>query len=227
MLILRNILFRLIFHPIGVVLVLGAVFGTLFGEKGVILGSRIWALWHRWCAHHILGIRIKIEGNLDQGQALYVLKHESMFEAIDTLALFEKPIVVMKQELLDIFGWGYASRKHGSIGVEREAGAAAMRRLLTAAKIAKASGRPVVLFPEGTRVPHGEKPPLKAGLAGLYKMLGLPVVPVALDTGKVWPRSFLKRPGVVRLKVGEMIPVGLPREEIEALVYEAINVLND
>ena len=104
---------------------------------------------------------------------------------------------------------------------------AAMRRMIAQAKRAKESGRPIILFPEGTRVPHGETPPLRAGLAGLYKILGLPVIPVALNSGKVWPNGFLKQAGIVTVKVGEPIPPGLPREEIEARVHAAINVLND
>ena len=93
-------------------------------------------------------------------------------------------------------------------------------------KRAKASGRPIILFPEGTRVPHGEQPELRAGLAGLYKILGLPVIPVALDSGKLWPRGFVKRPGIVTLSVGAEIPPGLPREDIEARVHKAITALN-
>jgi 1-acyl-sn-glycerol-3-phosphate acyltransferase len=222
----RNILFLLIFHSVGAVLVAIAVIASWFGQGGVIWGSRNWALWHRWCARVILGVRVQIEGTLNQGQALYVFKHESMFETIETLALFERPVVVMKQELLDMFLWGTAARKHGSIGVDRDAGAKAMRTMLTAARAAKASGRPIVLFPEGTRVPPGESPPLKAGLAGLYKILGLPVVPVALDAGKVWPHGFIKSPGIVRLRIGETIPPGLSRDEIETRVHRAINALN-
>ncbi len=89
-----------------------------------------------------------------------------------------------------------------------------MRALLTAAKQVRAAGRNVVIFPEGTRVPHGEAPPLKAGFAGLYKALGMPVVPIAMDSGRVWPRrSFIKRPGVVTFRLGEPIPPGLPRDE--------------
>jgi 1-acyl-sn-glycerol-3-phosphate acyltransferase len=93
------------------------------------------------------------------------------------------------------------------------------------AKTALGEGRSVLIFPEGTRVLPGEMPPLKAGFAGLYRMLGLPVVPIALDTGKVWPRKGPKRPGVVTLRFGEPIPPGLPRAEIEARVHAAINVL--
>ena len=131
------------------------------------------------------------------------------------------------KELVVMVGWGYAARANGVIPVDREAGAAAMRRMIAAARAAKTSNRPVVLFPEGTRVPHGERPALRAGLAGLYKVLDLPVIPIALDSGKVWPRGgLIRKPGVVTMKVGETIPAGLPREEIEARVHAAINVLN-
>ncbi len=225
--VVRSLIFNLVFYLVGTVLVIIAVIGSWFGQRWVIWGSRNWALWHRFCARFILGVRVQIEGSLDRGQALYVIKHESMFETIETLALFERPVVVMKQELLDMPLWGYAARKHGSIGVERDAGAKALRTMLSAARAAKASGRAIILFPEGTRVPHGESPPLKAGLAGLYKILGLPVVPIALDAGKVWPRGFIKSSGTVLLKVGETIPPGLPREEIESRVHAAINALND
>lgn len=227
MAVLRSLLFTLVFY-IGSVPVVGfAWFLVLFGERTTIFGARSWALWHRFCARHILNIRTHVEGVLDDRQALYIFKHESMYETVETLALFRRPVVVMKQELLDIFGWGHAARAHGSIGVDREAGAAAMRRMIAEAKRAKESGRPIILFPEGTRVPHGEKPPLRAGLAGLYKILGLPVIPVALDSGKVWPRGFVKHPGVVTMAVGKEIPAGLPREELEARVHAAINALND
>ncbi len=224
---LRSILFALIFYTGSIVIVGLAWIMVAFGERATIRGARNWALWHRACARTILGIRTRVIGTLDDRQALYMFKHESMYEPVETLALFRRPVVVMKQELLDIFGWGHAARAHGSIGVDRDAGAAAMRRMIAEAKRAKASGRPIVLFPEGTRVPHGEKPPLRAGMAGLYKILGLPVIPVALDSGKVWPRGFVKHPGVVTMKVGDEIPAGLAREELEARVHAAINALND
>ena len=99
------------------------------------------------------------------------------------------------------------------------------RDLMAGARAAVASGRPVVIFPEGTRVPVGETPPLRPGFAGLYRMLGLPVVPVALDSGRVWGRGLIKRPGVIRVLVGEPIPPGLKRDEIEARVHAAINAL--
>ena len=98
--------------------------------------------------------------------------------------------------------------------------------MMAEAKAAIASGRPVIIFPEGTRVPFGEAPPLQAGFAGLYRALGLPVVPVAHDVGRLWGRGFLKRPGTVHFKVGEIIPPGLKRNDIEERVHAAINALN-
>jgi 1-acyl-sn-glycerol-3-phosphate acyltransferase len=84
-----------------------------------------------------------------------------------------------------------------------------------------------VIFPEGTRVPHGERAPLRAGFAGLYRHIGLPVVPVALDSGRVWPRrSFLKRPGIITFRFGDVIEPGLDRDAAEAMVHAEINALN-
>jgi 1-acyl-sn-glycerol-3-phosphate acyltransferase len=97
--------------------------------------------------------------------------------------------------------------------------------MVTAARVRLAEGRPLVIFPEGTRVPHGERPALRSGFAGLYKLLGQPVVPVAIDSGPTYHRRW-KRKGTIRIRVGEPIPPGLPREEIEARVHAAINALH-
>jgi 1-acyl-sn-glycerol-3-phosphate acyltransferase len=131
----------------------------------------------------------------------------------------------MKAELRAIPVWGAASARHGSIFVDRAGSSAMLRAMMKAAAAAAAAGRPVVIFPEGTRVGVGETPPLAAGFAGLYKMLKLPVVPIALDTGTVWPKAFVKHPGTVTLRIGDTIPPGLPRADVEARVHIAINAL--
>lgn len=225
---IRSLLFMLVFYPGSAVIIIVAVLLLPFGQPVAIRAGLIWARFHYWCARTFLGIRTRIEGTFATVPTLYAFKHESMFETAEVLRLFRDPVVVFKQELLAIPGWGWIARKHGVIAIDRDAGAGAVRALLTAAKRVRAEGRNVVIFPEGTRVPHGETPPLKAGFAGLYKALGLPVVPIAMDSGRVWPRrSFVKRPGVVTFRVGEAIPAGLPREEIEARVHAAINALNN
>lgn len=224
---LRSLAYMLIFYGGSVPLVLLALLVARVRPAGVASVATGWGRFHRFCARVLLGQRVRVDGDLPLGRYLYILKHESMFETIDLLCLFDRPVIAAKRELLDIPLWGTIARRYGLIPVERGAGASAMRTLLAAARATVAQGRPLCLFPEGTRVPHGEAPPLRAGFAGLYAMLGLPVVPIAVDSGRVAPRgSFRKRAGVITYKVGEIIPPGLDRREAEARVHEAINALN-
>ena len=199
--------------------------GWLFPRQMLFVGPRFWAGYFHWCARWLLGIRLRIDGEVPAGPHLFAIKHESAYEAIMTLWLFSRPAVVMKSELRRIPIWGAASARHGSIWVDRAGSASMLRIMMKAASAAVAAGRPVVIFPEGTRVAVGHLPPLAAGFAGLYKMLKLPVVPIALDSGTVFPRAFIKYPGTVTLRVGATIAPGLPRSEIEARVHGAINTL--
>jgi 1-acyl-sn-glycerol-3-phosphate acyltransferase len=149
-----------------------------------------------------------------------------MYETIQMLRVAQTPVVVLKHELADLPLFGWMTRRYGVIPVDRNAGAKALRTMLTAARRAIADRRPVVIFPEGTRVPPGQKPELRTGYAGIYRALGLPVVPIAMDSGRLWGRGLVKRPGLVTFQIGDVIPAGLPREEIEARVHAAINSLN-
>lgn len=221
----RSLLFNLIFYPGTLIYVLSGLAVSLFGEapmRAVVLG---WSKFHYFLTRHLIGIEERFEGDVPDGGVLFAIKHQSMYEAVATLRVFKAPIVVMKRQLshMPLFGW--LTQLHGVIGVDREAGAAALRNLVVAGKAAAASGRPVVIFPEGTRVPVGEQPELKPGFFALYRATGLPVVPVAVDAGRVWPKGLIKRPGIVTWRVGEKIPAGLKRPEIEARVHDAINAL--
>lgn len=223
----RAILFQLVYLSVSVVLVSIAWFEARLERDGVARASRRWARWHRFCARTILGIRTEVDGVLPQHAAIVALKHESNFETIELLVLFDRPAVVMKKELTDLPVWGRIALAHGSIPVDRDTGAAALRAMLKAAKAAIAQDRPIIIFPEGTRIPPGESPPLKPGIAGLYKALDLPIIPVALQSGRLWPRrGILRYPGVVTLKVGAPIPPGLSREDMEARLHAAINAFN-
>lgn len=226
MALVRSLLFNLLFYPGTLVHVLGVIAVSPIGPGPVQAIVHSWSRMHYRLVRHIVGIRFEWDGAIPPGPHLIAVKHESMVEAIDTLRFADTPVVVLKRELADIPLFGWVARRYGVIPVDREAGAKAMRELIALGKKAIADGRPVLIFPEGTRVPHGEAPALRAGFAGLYRVLGLPVVPIALDSGKVWPRNFVKRSGVIRFKVGETLPPGLPREQIEARVQAAINALN-
>jgi 1-acyl-sn-glycerol-3-phosphate acyltransferase len=222
----RSLLFVLLFYPGTLIHVLGVIFVSPLGEAPVRAIVHSWSGMHRWLLRNVLGIRFEWQGTIPQGPYLIAVKHQSMVEAIDTLSFADTPVVVMKRELttMPLFGW--VTRRYGVIGVDREAGAKALREMMLEAKRAKAAQRPVIIFPEGTRVPVGERPDLRPGFAGLYRALGLPVVPVAVDSGKLWQRGFVKPSGTIHFKAGDVIPAGLKRAEIEARVHAAINALN-
>jgi 1-acyl-sn-glycerol-3-phosphate acyltransferase len=148
-----------------------------------------------------------------------------MFETLQLVRLVDRPIFVLKRELAAIPLFGRALRRYGVIAVDRSAGAKALRAMLAAGRSALEEERPLVIFPEGTRVRPGSKPPLQPGFAGLYRALRLPVVPIALDSGRLWGRGLLKRPGSVHFHIGKPIEPNLAREAIEAKVHAAINAL--
>jgi 1-acyl-sn-glycerol-3-phosphate acyltransferase len=222
----RSLLFALIFYP-GTALYVFAAFPTsLFGKRALRRHVRWWALFHRVCARLILGITSRIEGERPSGPALVAAKHQSMYETLEIVLILDEPALVMKRQLAEIPFFGRVARLYGCIPVDREGGAAALRGMMRSAEAVIAEGRPIVIFPEGTRVAPGEKPPLQPGFAGLYRALRLPVVPVALDSGRLWPRGSLGgRPGIVTFRFGAPIPPGLKRDEIEAAVHREINAL--
>ncbi len=223
---IRSALFALLFYPGTLAYVLTVIAVAPIGDRPVQAVVHAWSAFHHWLVRNVVGLRIEWDGRIPDGGYLIAVKHQSMMEAVDTLHFADTPVVVMKRELTvsPLFGW--VTRRYGVIGVDRDAGASALRTMMAEAKAAIASGRPVIIFPEGTRVPFGDAPPLQAGFAGLYRALGLPVVPVAHDVGRLWGRGFLKRPGTVHFKVGEIIPPGLKRNDIEERVHAAINALN-
>lgn len=223
--ILRNLAYYLAFYGGSVVIVLACV-AMLFGSRAQFRATvDSWSLWQRFCARHLLGITVRVEGALPPGPVLVVFKHESFFEAIDLAQVLPYPGVFAKAELMRIPLWGLAGRRYGLVSVERDQGAKALRHMIAAARELSGQGRPLALFPEGTRVPHGESPPLKSGFAGIYKLLGLPVVAVAVDSGRLYHRWW-KLPGVITYRFSDPIPPGLPRDEAEARAHAAINALN-
>jgi len=221
----RSLLYAAMFYSATVLWVLVGVPLSLFGRKPTLAVVLSWVDVHHWLARHVLGIRVRVEGEVPRGSYLIAVKHQSMFETLEMVRLSRLPIIVLKKELSDIPLFGLLTRRYGVIPVERSAGAKALRNLVEEGRKAVATGRPVIIYPEGTRVRVGETPPLRSGFAALYRALDLPVVPVALDSGRLWGRGLVHESGTVTFKVGDTIPAGLPRKEIEARVHAAINAL--
>lgn len=225
---LRTAAFNLIFFGGSVPIVLLApVTAWLFGRRALRKHARGWVIFHRWVARWTVGIRVRTEGTIPPGQMLFVCKHQALFETFELMDLLDEPAIVLKRELSEIPVWGWVARQYGAIVVDREANAQALRSMIREAKAALADGRSVLIFAEGTRVRPGETPPLRAGFAGLYRALGLPTVPIAMNSGELWPRRGTKRAGVLIFRFAEPIAPGGDRVAVEAQVHRAINALEE
>jgi len=190
---LRSIAFYILFYVGAVPLI--AIAGLMLPfERPFRWLTMAWGKYHRFLARYVVGIRREIVGNPPPPGVLVAIKHESFYEAIDLPHFLPMPVIFAKAELFWIPVWGIAARRYGLVAVERNKGAKALRAMISAARTASDTGRPLVIFPEGTRVPHGQQPGLQAGFAGLYKLLGLPVVPVAVNR-RALSHRWGKRPG--------------------------------
>jgi len=209
----RSVLFNLAFYLVMIVALVVCLPALLLprGVAWVLTGlfARTMIGLHRVIA----GVRLEIRGrgNVPPGGCLIAAKHQSMWETIALLPVFDRPAVILKRELLMIPLFGWFAAKLGMIPVARGQGTAALRDLTARTHLALAEGRPVIIFPEGTRREPGAPPQYKQGVAFLYRDLGVPCVPLALNSGLFWPRrAFVRHPGRLIVDILPPIPPGLP-----------------
>ena len=222
---LRSLLYNVAFY---VTLVLFLVLGFWF-----FFTPRAWSMWALkqwgrasvWLLRIICGTRMEVRGreHIPVGAGLIAAKHQSSWETFAIISLFADPAMVLKRELrwIPLFGW--FMYKFRMIAVARSAGASAMKAMIADAKAAIADQRQILIFPEGTRRPPGAEPDYKPGAAALYGQLGVPCVPMALNSGLFWPRrKFWRYPGTIIVEFLPAIPAGLPRREFSARLETAI-----
>lgn len=165
---------------------------------------------------YVGGISYEIENekNIINDRAIFTIRHESMWETLALFCLFKRPVFVMKKELRNIPIFGILAEKVHSIFVDREHGLKSLVDVSHKISDALERGSQVIIFPEGTRVPHGECVPLKRGIALFYKKNNCDVIPVMHDAGFFWPRhSFVKKSGTIKVKFMDAIPAGLDQDE--------------
>jgi 1-acyl-sn-glycerol-3-phosphate acyltransferase len=189
-------------------------------------GATVWLarLWSRvtfWGLKVFAGIDWEIRGTPPKGAALVASKHMSMWDTMALYLALDAPATVLKRELLYVPFYGWFLWKATAIAIDRSAGASALRKMSHSAQSVLDQGRPILIFPEGTRKSPGAAPDYKPGVAGLYAMLGVECVPVALNSGLHWT-GFLKRPGTIVLEFLEPIAPGLKRPAFMTLLEERI-----
>jgi len=230
--VLRSILFVPVFYVNTALFLLIGSFLLLGPRRYAMMGLKAHAIATLWLMRLIVGTRMEVRGRekLPKTPYLVASKHQSAWDTFALIPIFSDPAMVMKAELRHIPFYGWFSRKFEHVFVERSRGPAALRKLERDAKARAAAGREIVIFPEGTRRAPGAPPAYKAGVLALYEDLGLPCVPVALNSGLYWPRRKLMRyPGTIIVEILDPIPAGLPRKafraKLEARIEAASNRL--
>jgi 1-acyl-sn-glycerol-3-phosphate acyltransferase len=226
--VLRAILFNLLFFGWTVLYCVFALPLLMAPQRVQVLVGRSWNRSVVWLARAVVGLRHEVRGwdNLPSGPVVIAAKHQSAWETFAFPTILDNSIYVMKRELFRIPVFGWYLKNIGNIGVDRGAGPAAIKAIVNGARRALELGHQVILFPEGTRVAVGSRQPYHPGVAALYTMLSVPVVPAAINSGLFWGRrSFMKRPGTVVLEFLPAIEPGLERHafmaELEARIEGA------
>ncbi|MFA5122248.1 lysophospholipid acyltransferase family protein [Zavarzinia sp.] len=227
---LRSALFNLFFY-VWTVAVAIVMLPTMALPRGAAaFAGRFWAGGINLALRLICGVTVEVRGRdrLPDGPVLIAAKHQSAWDTIELLTIFGMPAVVLKRELTWIPLYGWYLWATGMIPIDRSAGAKALKDMVRRAKQQAARGIPILIFPQGTRVAPGARLPYQPGVAALYGQLGLPCVPVALNSGLAWPRrSFLRRPGTITVEILPPIPPGLRREPFMTTLEAQIEAASD
>lgn len=207
MLIIRNMLYWLILSISAIFMFILVVPASLL-PRGANQVGRAWARLLLWSLKNIVGLKYTVSGleNIPQHAAIICSKHQSGWETLALQEIFPLQVYVAKRELFKIpfFGWGLKIAK--TIGIDRQAGVKATQQLLQQGLARKQEGFWITIFPEGTRIPAGERGRYKLGAAKMAKLFEMDLVPVALNSGEYWPRnSFLKYPGTIQVVIGQPI----------------------
>lgn len=214
---LRALAFNIAFFGLTAMLGVAGLPMLLAPRRSVMRFGRFWARCVLTLLRAIVGLDGEIRGleHLPPGASIIAMKHQSAWDTLVLPVVLGDPAVVLKRELLLLPFYGWYAARAGSIAIDRRGGAGALRRMVAAARREAAAGRPIVIFPEGTRTAPGTRLDYQPGVAALYQALQLPVVPAAVNSGLFWGRrSFVKRPGRIILAFLEPIPPRLPRAQM-------------
>ena len=229
MLLLRSLAFNLAFYVATTAIALLGL-PALASRRGVIRVAQFWGRTVLWLLRVVGGTRVEFRGleNIPKGPLLVAAKHQSSLETLALTLPFADFAYVLKRELMWIPVIGWYLGRGGMVPIDRSKGAKTMPALNAAAVAAVGEGRQLIIFPEGTRRPAGAPPAYKQGASHLYTALGVPCLPVALNSGLYWRRrGFRRMPGTTVIEFLPVVPPGLPRMEFLAQVQSRIETASD
>ena len=232
---IRNLIFSIFFFS-GIILISIIFLPTFFlPQKFVLLGGKLMGYWTGLCLRIFLSTKIIIKGkeNIITEKKFFIsASHQSMFETFYLQTIFNSPVFILKKELLLIPIFGWYLKKIGSISIKRnKVTKDNLGFFEDISKIISNSKRPLIIFPQGTRVLPNERPPFKKGASRIYEELKIACQPVAINSGYVWPKKGLKNSHkTITISILKPIASGLSKDEflknLENNIYEELNLLN-
>ena len=232
---IRNAIFSTFFFT-GIIIISLIFLPSFFlPQKVVLLGGKLMGYWTSFCLNFFLSTKIQIKGreNIVQNKKFFIAaSHQSMFETFFLQTVFNSPIFILKKELLLIPIFGWYLKKIGSISIKRNK--VTKDNLGFFNEISKKlsnTNRPLIIFPQGTRVPPNERPPFKKGASRIYENLRIVCQPVAINSGYVWPKKGSKNTNkIITISILNHIEVGMPKDDflkiLENSIYSELDILN-
>jgi 1-acyl-sn-glycerol-3-phosphate acyltransferase len=232
---IRHLIFSFFFF-LGIILISLIFLPAFFlPQKIVLLGGKLMGYWTGLCLKVFLSTKIIIKGKeniINSGNFFIGASHQSMFETFYLQTIFNSPVFILKKELLLIPIFGWYLKKIGSISIKRnKITKDNLGFFQDIANIISSSKRPLIIFPQGTRVLPNERPPFKKGASRIYEELKIPCQPVAINSGYVWPKKGIKSSHkTITISILKPIPAGLSKEEfinsLEKNIYEELDLQN-
>ena len=232
---IRNSLFSILFFT-GIIFISLIFLPAFFlPRKIVLIGGKLMGYWTGFCLRLVLSVKISIKGeeNIINNKKFFIAaSHQSMFETFYLQTIFNSPVFILKKELLLIPIFGWYLKKIGSISIKRNKITKDNLGFFNdISQIINKSNRPLIIFPQGTRVPPSERPSFKKGASRIYEELNITCQPIAINSGYVWPKKGSKNSNkTITISILKPIPAGLSKENfiqvLEKNIYSELDLLN-
>ena len=215
---IRKIIFKFFFYTGVIAVFIIFLPALILPQKITLIGGKILGYWIKFCLNLFLSVKVEVKGieNIPKNSNFFIASlHQSLFETFFLQAIFNYPVFILKKELLKIPIFGWHLKKNGSISIDRDK--VSKENLGFYDKIisiTNSTKRPVIIFPQATRTQVDDKQPFKKGVSKIYEKLNFICVPVALNSGTVWPKSGkLNLNKTITVSILEHIPVGLDPDD--------------